>query len=79
MMKLVLKDVMNFISYIFLPCRFAAVFAELGLKYGDGVHILTGNNNFTFISMYAAFYLGAFASTGDISLDPDTIAGQVFV
>ena len=57
--------------------RFAAVFSTLGLKYGDGVHILTGNNNHTFISMYAAFYMGAFASTGDISLDADTIAGQV--
>ena len=57
--------------------RFAAVFANLGVKYGDGVHILTGNNNFTFISMYSAFYLGAFASTGDISLDADTIAGQL--
>ena len=73
------ENIIKFISYIFLPYRFATVFAELGLKYGDGVHILTGNNNFTFISMYAAFYLGAFASTGDISLDPDTIAGQVFV
>ena len=60
-----------------LSFRFAAVFTKLGVKYGDCVHILTGNNSFTFIAMYAAFYLGAFASAGDVELDAETIAGQV--
>ena len=57
--------------------RLSVVFSNLGLKKGDSIHIVTGNHNYLFLSTFAAWYLGASASTGDVALDADTIAGQV--
>ena len=60
-----------------LPIRLSVVFSNLGLKKGDSIHILAGNHHYALLSLFAAWYLGASASAGDIALDSDTIASQV--
>jgi hypothetical protein len=49
----------------------------LGLKKGQCIHIVVGNHHYSYLSVFAAWHLGAFTSTGDTELDEDTIAGQV--
>ena len=58
-------------------CSLSVVFQRLGLKQGQCIHIVAGNHHYSYLSIFAAWHLGAFSSTGDIALDEDTIAGQV--
>ena len=57
--------------------RISIVFQKLGLQKGQCVHIVVGNHNYSFLTTFAAWHLGAYSSTGDVALDDDTIAGQV--
>ena len=65
------------ITLIVFHFRLAVVFANLGLRYGECIHIIAGNHNYTFLAIFAAWYIGAYCSTGDVELDSDTIGGQV--
>ena len=58
--------------------RFAAIFHKLGLKKGDGIHMVVGNYNNSFLALFGAWLLGAFGSCGDVNLDAKAIAGQVW-
>ena len=64
-------------QYPLLNFRIAIVFEKLGLKPGECIHVLAGNHNYSYLLNFAAWYLGAYTSTGDVALDEDTVAGQV--
>ena len=57
--------------------KISIVFQKLGLKQGECIHILVGNHHYSYLSTFAAWYLGAYSSTGDVELDEDTVAGQL--
>ena len=65
------------IHLFLLSIRLSVVFSKLGLSKGDSIHIVAGNHNYAFLSLFAAWYLGASASAADIALDSETIASQV--
>ena len=52
---------------------------RLGFKKGDGIHLVVGNENLSFIAIFAAWTLGGFVSCGDIALDATAIASQVII
>ena len=66
---------MNLISFYI---RLSIVFAKLGLSRGDSIHVVAGNHHYSFLAIFAALYLGASSSTGDVALDSETIGAQVY-
>lgn len=57
--------------------KYAKIFQELGFNSGDGIHILVGNDNHSFLTVFAAWHLGGFASCGDVNLDANAIRHQL--
>lgn len=57
--------------------KIASVFHNFGFRKNNGIHIVVGNYNSSFLALFAAWYLGGFGSCGDIALDAKAIAGQI--
>ncbi len=57
--------------------KYALVFKQLGFKKGDGLHMVAGNYNNSFLALFGAWILGGYGSCGDVNLDSKAIAGQV--
>ncbi len=64
-------------SVIFL-LRFAATFAEVGVKKGDVIHMLLGNSKHFFSACFGTWILGAILSSGEVGQEAKAIADQVF-
>lgn len=57
--------------------KYAKVFQRLGFASGDGIHLIVGNHNHSFLTVFAAWHLGGFASCGDVNLDANAIRHQL--
>ena len=57
--------------------KHAKIFKNLGFEPKDGIHLVVGNHNYNFLAVFATWYLGGFASCGDINLDHKAIESQI--
>ena len=57
--------------------KYAYIFRQYGFKKGDGIHMVVGNKNHSYLALLGALYLGGFASCGDVALDSKAISGNV--
>ena len=48
-----------------LSQKFAVIFKNLGVKYGDVVHFMVGNHNHTFVALGGLWIIGAIGSFGN--------------
>ena len=64
----------------FLVCRyrFAVILSNCGFEKGDTLHVSVGNHNYVFPLFGGAWIHGGRVSCGDIALDSNAIAGQVW-
>ena len=53
------------------------IFRQYGFGKGDGIHMVLGNRNHSFLALFGALLLGGFGSCGDIALDAPAIAGNL--
>ena len=54
------------------------IFRQYGFGKGDGIHMVLGNRNHSFLALFGALLLGGFGSCGDIALDAPAIAGNSY-
>ena len=57
--------------------RFAVIFRKHGLKPGDIVHTVVGNENMVFPMTFGVWTVGGAMSNGDVNLEDRSIALQV--
>ncbi|XP_059093403.1 luciferin 4-monooxygenase-like isoform X1 [Tigriopus californicus] len=69
--KLTATDALNYGK------RFGAFFEQHGFKRGHVVHLILGNENLTFPICFGAWILGGCVSTGDVNLEPRSLAAQL--
>ena len=67
-----------FAAALFFLRRFAATFAEAGVKKGDVIHMLLGNSKNFFSACFGTWILGAILSSGEVGQEAKAIADQVF-
>ena len=56
--------------------KYAVIFRQYGFRKGDGIHLVVGNRNHSFLVLFGAFLLGGFGSCGDTALDETNISGM---
>ena len=56
--------------------KYAVIFRQYGFRKGDGIHLVVGNRNHSFLVLFGAFLLGGFGSCGDTALDETHISGM---